>query len=142
MSAYELFIIFLTVSELALIVLIVRFFSRLRKSEELVNELQKNQDALLKKIDFNARLEQELVSSFQKRQSELAELDQKLEERKSVLEKLVSQARDISRSPEFLRQTIITGRRKGRSVPALAKATGLSEDEVELILDQANSEVF
>lgn len=142
MSAYEIFIIFLTVSELALIILIIMFFSRLRKSEELVNKLQKNQDALLKKIDFNARLEQELVTSFQKRQSELAELDQKLEERKNVLEKLVSQARDISRSPEFLRQTIITGRRKGRSVPTLAKATGLSEDEVELILDQASTEIF
>ncbi len=136
MSAYELFIIFLTVSELALIGLIVLFFSRLRKSEELLAKLQKNQESLLQKIDFNARLEHELVSSFKNRQAELAELDAKLEERKTVLEKLVSQARDISRSPEFLRQTIIAGRRKGRSIPALAKATGLSEDEVELILDQ------
>ncbi len=142
MSAYELFIIFLTVSELALIGLIIMFFSRLKRSEELLGKLQKNQESLLQKIDFNARLEKELISSFEQRQAELAVLDRKLEERKEVLEKLVSQARDISRSPEFLRQTIITGRRKGRSIPSLAKATGLSEDEVELILDQPGGSGF
>ena len=136
MNGYSTLIIFLTVSELALLLLVVLFFSRLRRSEELLGKLQKNQDSLLKKIDFNAKLEQELVGSFQRRQTELAILDQKLEERSTQLEKLVRKAEEISRSPDFLRQIIINGTRRGQSPQALAKATGLSLDEVQLILAQ------
>ncbi|OLN28049.1 hypothetical protein DVDV_1795 [Desulfovibrio sp. DV] len=136
MNGYSTLIIFLTVSELALLLLVVLFFSRLRRSEELLSKLQKNQDALLKKLDFNARLEQELVGSFQRRQTELAILDQKLEERSTQLEKLVRKAEEISRSPEFLRQIIVNGTRRGQSPQTLAKATGLSLDEVQLILAQ------
>ena len=86
------------------------------------------------KLDFNAKLEQELVGSFQRRQAELAELDQKLEERSRQLEKLVRKAEEFTRSPDFLRQVIVNGARRGQSPQALAKATGLSLDEVELIL--------
>ncbi|KHK04384.1 hypothetical protein [Desulfovibrio sp. TomC] len=136
MNGYSTLIIFLTVSELALLLLVVLFFSRLRRSEELLGKLQKNQDSLLKKIDFNAKLEQELVGSFQRRQTELAILDQKLEERSTQLEKLVRKAEEISRSPDFLRQIIVNGTRRGQSPQALAKATGLSLDEVQLILAQ------
>lgn len=134
MSGYSILVIFLTVCELFLLLLVVLFFSRLRRSEDLLAKLQKNQDALLKRIDFNAKLEQELVGSFQRRQAELAALDQKLEERRDELEKLVRKAKELSRSPEFLRQIIINGSRRGQSPMALAKATGLSLDEVELIL--------
>uniref|UniRef100_I2Q1K9 DUF2802 domain-containing protein n=1 Tax=Desulfovibrio sp. U5L TaxID=596152 RepID=I2Q1K9_9BACT len=138
MNGYSTLVIFLTVCELALLLLVVLFFSRLRRSEELLANLQKNQDSLLKKLDFNARLEQELIGSFQRRQTELAELDQKLEERRDELEKLVKKAKEYSRSPDFLRQIILNGTRRGQSPPALAKATGLSLDEVELILAQNN----
>jgi uncharacterized protein HemX len=136
MNGYSTLVIFLTVCELALLLLVVLFFSRLRRSEELLAKLQKNQDSLLKKLDFNAKLEQELVGSFERRQVELAELDQKLEERRKDLEKLIKKAKEYSRSPDFLRQIIINGTRRGQSPQALAKATGLSLDEVELILAQ------
>lgn len=136
MNGYSLLVIFLTVCELVLLLLVVLFFSRLRRSEDLLAKLQKNQDSLLKKIDFNAKLEQELVGSFQRRQVELAELDQKLEERRKDLERLVKKAEEFSRSPDFLRQIILNGSRRGQSPLALAKATGLSLDEVELILAQ------
>jgi hypothetical protein len=138
MNGYSTLVIFLTVCELVLLLLVVLFFSRLRRSEDLLAKLQKNQDALLKKIDFNARIEQELVGSFQRRQVELAELDQKLEVRRVELEKLVKKAKEFSRSPDFLRQIILNGARRGQSPQALAKATGLSLDEVELILAQNN----
>lgn len=136
MNGYSLLVIFLTVCELALLLLVVLFFSRLRRSEDLLAKLQKNQDALLSKLDFNAKLEQELVGSFTRRQAELAELDQKLEQRRDDLEKLVKKAQEFSRSPDFLRQIIVNGSRRGQSPLALAKATGLSLDEVELILVQ------
>ena len=136
MNGYSTLVIFLTVCELALLLLVVLFFSRLRRSEDILAKLQKNQDALLKRLDFNAKLEQELVGSFTRRQAELAALDQKLEERRDQLEKLVRKATEVSRSPEFLRQIIVNGARRGQSNQALAKATGLSLDEVELILAQ------
>ena len=137
MNGYSLLVIFLTVCELVLLLLVVLFFSRLRRSEDLLAKLQKNQDALLKKLDFNARLEQELVSSFHNRQAELAELDQKLEVRRTELERLVKKAEEFTRSPDFLRQIIVNGARRGQSPQALAKATGLALDEVEIILAQA-----
>jgi len=136
MNGYSTLVIFLTVCELALLLLVVLFFSRLRRSEELLAKLQKNQDALLRKLDFNAKLEQELVGSFSRRQAELAELDQKLEERRTQLEKLVKKAEEVTRSPEFLRHIIVNGSPPGPAPLALAKATGLSLDEVELILAQ------
>jgi len=136
MTGYSLLVSFLTVCELLLLLLVVLFFSRLRRSEDLLAKLQKNQDALLKKLDFNARLEHELVSSFQSRQAELAELDQKLEARRAELERLVKKAEEYTRSPDFVRQIILNGARRGQSSQALAKATGLALDEVELILAQ------
>jgi uncharacterized protein HemX len=134
MTGYSTLVIFLTVCELALLLLVVLFFSRLRRSEELLAKLQLNQNSFLKKLDFNAKLEQELVSSFQSRQAELAELDQRLEQRRAQLEKLVKKAEEYSRSPDFLRQVILNGAHRGQSPQALAKATGLAVDEVELIL--------
>ena len=64
----------------------------------------------------------------------MADLDQKLEERSRQLEKLVRKAEEFTRSPDFLRQVIVNGARRGQSPQALATATGLSLDEVELIL--------
>ncbi len=139
MSAEQFLILFLTVSELALVALVVLFFSRLRRSEGLLHAMQRSQEQLLEKLRVNAQLEQELVSSFKRRQTELLELDEKLEQRRKELEKLLRQAREISSSPQFLRQVIVNGHRKGQSVDALAASTGLSPDEVRLILEQSES---
>jgi len=139
MSAESFLILFLTVSELALIALVVVFFSRLRRSEGLLHRMQNNQEQLLEKLRVNAQLEQELVSSFKRRHAELLALDEKLEERRTELERLLKQAREMSRSPQFLRQVIQNGHKKGQSIAALAKATGLAPDEVRLILEQAAS---
>ena len=82
----------------------------------------------------------ELAQSFARRQSELITLNRKLEERAAELTHLVEQAEAISRSPQFLRELILTGHSKGRTADQLAKATGLSRDEVELILAQTSKE--
>jgi biopolymer transport protein ExbB/TolQ len=123
--------------ELVLFFLLLRFFSRLRRSEDLLTRLRDGQESLLDKLSANAELERELVHSFQTRQAELRLLNEKLEERAARLSTLVEQAEAISRSPQFLREVIIAGKKKGRTSVQLSKATGLSLDEVELILQQA-----
>ncbi|GAB6176376.1 hypothetical protein JCM16814_12670 [Desulfobaculum senezii] len=137
MTSSFLLLLFLSLSEIVLLGLLLVFFMRLRRSESVLNSLQQNQESLLAKLHFNAELEQELVSSFEKRQAELSKLDDLLEKRSDELQKLVKQAEQISRSPQFLREVILSGHRKGKSAQALALSTGLSVDEVELILDQA-----
>lgn len=137
MTAAELFLAVLTLFELALLVLVVRFFSRLRKSEELLSNLREQQGSLLKKLTDNAELERDLVNSFARRQRELAALNEAMEERRRELEKLLKKAEEFTRSPAFMRQMILSGKKRGQSNAALAKATGLSVEEVELILSQA-----
>lgn len=130
-------LILVTVAELMLLVLLLVFFFRLRRSENVLSQLQANHEKLLARLHFNAELEQELVESFTQRQEELSQLDMRLEKRADDLRKLVEQAEGISRSPHFLREIIMNGRRKGRTVDQLARSTGLSVDEVELILGNA-----
>lgn len=134
---YYLIFAALTVIELFLFLLIWRFFRRLKQSETLLAELQNSQSALLAKLELNANLENELMQSFRQRQSELARLDLLLAERAETLRSLVEQAGEVSRSPQLLREIIINGNRKGYSLGQLAKSSGLSVDEVELILAQA-----
>ena len=112
------------------------FYLRLRRSEAMLNALQGNQEALLARIEMNARLEREIVATFAQRQAELQNLDAKLEERAQELRRLLEQAEGISRSPQFLREIILNGRRKGLSSRQIARNAGLSVDEVELILAQ------
>ena len=112
------------------------FYLRLRRSETLINTLQGNQQSLLQRIEMNARLEREIVGSFAQRQAELRDLDAKLEARVRELRRLLEQAEGISRSPRFLREIILNGRKKGLSPRQIAKNAGLSLDEVELILAQ------
>ncbi|MFV0422551.1 hypothetical protein [Oleidesulfovibrio sp.] len=130
-------LILVTVAELMLLVLLLIFFFRLRRSENVLSQLQANHEKLLARLHFNAELEQELVESFSQRQEELRQLDMRLEKRADDLRKLVEQAEGISRSPHFLREIIMNGHRKGRSVEQLARSTRLSTDEVELILGNA-----
>lgn len=125
-----------TVLELGVLVGVLFFYLRLRHSEALVNQLQGNQQSLLERIEMNARLEKEIVATFAQRQAELRNLDEKLEERINELRRLLSQAEGISRSPQFLRELILNGQRKGLSSRQIAKNAGLSVDEVELILAQ------
>lgn len=125
-----------TLMEILLLVLAFFFFLKLKKSEQLVRSLQDRQEEFLQKLDFNARLEQEIVSSFAKRQEELSTLEEKLHHRAVEMRRLLEQAENFTKSPQFLRQTILSGFRRGQSAQALAQATGLSVDEVELILDQ------
>ena len=120
--------------ELLLLVGILVFFVRLRKSESLMNILQTNQEQLLERLETNAALEREMVESFAQRQAELRALDQRLEERSAELRRLLEQAEGIVRSPHFLRELILNQRAKGFSAAKIAKISGLGVDEVELIL--------
>lgn len=127
-----------SILELVVLVGVLFFYLRLRRSEAMLNSLQGNQDALLARIEMNARLEREIVATFAQRQAELQNLDKKLEERALELRRLLEQAEGISRSPQFLRELILNGRRKGLSSRQIARNSGLSVDEVELILTQEN----
>ncbi len=129
-------IILVSVVEMALLGVLLMFFLRLRRSEALLNRLQANQAQLLDRLRQNAELEQELVATFAQRQEQLRHLDRRLEERADALRRLLEQAEGISRSPQFLREVILNGHRKGRSLEQIARSTGLSVDEVELILAQ------
>jgi uncharacterized protein HemX len=136
MQISALLLLALTVTELALLFVVIIFYLRLRKSETLIARMQTRQEEFLNKLRANAQLEQELVDSFERRQDELSRLDGQLTERVVILNKLLKQADEYARSPQFLRQVIISGNRQGKSPKELAKTTGLSVDEVELIIDQ------
>ncbi len=123
--------------EVVLLVTILSFFMRLRRSEDLVQQLQANQEILLARLQHNAELERELVATFAQRQAELRTLDQRMEERADELRRLVSQAEGISRSPQFLRELILNQNGRGVSPRQIAKNAGLTVDEVELILAQS-----
>lgn len=134
---YIALFILISLSEILIFFLLVRFFNRLRKSEELLTRLSDGQETLLEKLHTNAALEQELMQSFAARQRELVDLDGKLEDKVAQLNTLLEQAEAISRSPQFLRELITTGRKKGKTPQQLAKSTGLSLDEISLILTQS-----
>lgn len=127
-----------SVAEFLFLLILLWFFSRLKRSEALLNKLQANQERLLAKLDINAQLEQELMDSFDERQAELMILDTHLEERIQELKQLLSEAQGMTRSPGLLREIITTGFKAGRSKAELAKSTNLSIDEVSLILSKIN----
>ena len=131
-------LIALTVFEFILLALLLTFFARLRRSEQLLVKLQAGQKSLLDNLQQNAQIESDLINSFAERQKELALLDTQLKERTVVLKRLLSQAETVSRSPQFLRELVISGTRQGTPLQELTKSTGLSLDEVKLILAQAN----
>ena len=132
---YALIMLF-SLFELAILGGVLVFYLRLRRSEGLLNALQGNQDSLLARIEMNARLEKEIVATFAQRQAELRNLDEKLEASTHELRRLLEQAEGISRSPQFLRELILNGHRKGLTSRQIAKNAGLSVDEVDLILAQ------
>ena len=73
-------LILASLTEVFLLVGLIVFFLRLRRSEATLNTLQANQEKLLTQLHVNAELEQELMDSFARRQAELQALDRKLEE--------------------------------------------------------------
>ena len=129
-------ILLATLAEVVLVLLVLLFFTRLKRSEALISRMQANQEKMLERMSRNAELEHDLVASFSQRQEQLRILNQRLEERAVSLQRLLDQAEGISRSPHFLREIILNGRRKGLSVAQIAENAGLAEDEVELILNR------
>lgn len=127
----------LSITEILLLLLVVFFFLRLRQSEAVLSKLRAKQEELLNKLRFNAQLEQEIVSSFEQRQNELSHLDQQLEARAADMKRLLKQAEEVCKSPQFLREIVVSGCKRGKSSQELARATGLSFEEVELIIEQA-----
>ena len=133
----DLLIILFSVSEVVLLVVVILFFLRLRKSEILLSGIQASQADFIKRLQFNTQLESELVATFEHRQQELVELNARLETKAEELRKLVKLANEYCKSPQFMREIIIQGHRSGKSAAQLAKSTGLGLEEVELIIDQA-----
>ena len=129
-------ILLATLLEILLLAVVVWFFLRLKRSEHLLLSLRDKQEEFVSKLNVNARLEHEMLASFEERQSQLLKLAEELEERELQLQNLLRQADELSRSPRFLRQLVLSGHRQGRSVQTLSRSTGLSPDEVELIIDQ------
>ncbi|EFI35964.1 conserved hypothetical protein [Desulfonatronospira thiodismutans ASO3-1] len=135
MSSFHWILLVVSAVEILLLALVFIFFFRLRRSENILTHLQDNQERFIERLNFNAQLENELVSTFEKRQKELKDLEHKLDLRIKELNKLIRQAEKFTKSPQFMKQVIITGYQNGRSVEELAKATGMSVDEVELIVE-------
>lgn len=119
--------------------LVLFFFLRLKRSEALLNQLQKNQKTFLDKLRFNTTLEQEMIQNFEERQKELLELEKKLESRSQELHKLLKMADSFTKSPQFVRQAVIKGYRQGKEINDLAETSGLSKDEVELIIESEHN---
>jgi uncharacterized protein HemX len=132
-------ILVLSLLEVALLAGVITFFFRLRRSEQLLAKLQQSQNEFLGKIEKSVDLEQQFLNNFAERQTELLHLETQLAEREKQLRNLLQQAESLAQSPQFLRQIILSGHRKGRSITTLAQSTGLSTDEVELILGQGGS---
>lgn len=128
----------ITLAEFVLIVLVLVFFKRLRKSEQVLLAMQNNQDEIMDRMVRNANLEQELVATFVERQAELERLNIAMEERIFMLRKLLKQAEEISHSPYLLREVILSSRKKGMNIEMIAQKTGLAKDEIELILKKEN----
>ena len=129
-------LILASLTEVLLLVGLIVFFLRLRRSEATLNTLQANQEKLLAQLHVNAELEQELMDSFARRQAELQTLDRKLEERVTALKALLMEADGVNRSPQLLREIIVAGSRSGKSLQDLARSTNLSIDEIRLILSK------
>jgi hypothetical protein len=112
-----------------------RVLWRLRASEALLSKLRDKQEELLNKLRFNAQLEQELVGSFAARQAELTALDDALAGAPPSFPRSSSRPR-TSASPRFLREVVAASARQGPPAE-IARETGLSVEEVELLLEQA-----
>ena len=128
----------ITIAELILIILVLLFFKRLRKSEQALENLQNNQEEVMDRMIRNVSLEQEMVATFIQRQEQLERLNIAMEERIYVLKRLIKQAEEISHSPYLLREIIMSSRKKGHNIDMIAQRTGMARDEIEMILRKEN----
>ncbi|QJT09702.1 DUF6115 domain-containing protein [Oceanidesulfovibrio marinus] len=131
--------ILLSCLEVVLLTLVIVFFQRLKRSESVLNTLQDKQQNLLNKLDFNSRIEEQLMETFRERQNELIRLADDIERKSDELRSLIKQADSISHSPRTKRQAVINAYRRGMSARQIAKAMNLSVDEVELMLMETGS---
>ncbi len=141
-TIFIILIITCSVLELLILAGALVFYMRLKRSQSLMTTLQDNQQSILARLEMNARLERDIVGTFAQRQAELRELDSKLEARVTELRRLMEQAEGIARSPQFSREIILNGRRKGLTPRQIARNAGLSVDEVELILAQNDNKNY
>ncbi|MFW5733718.1 MAG: DUF6115 domain-containing protein [Oceanidesulfovibrio sp.] len=131
--------IILSCFEVVLLTLVIIFFQRLKRSESVLNALQDKQQNLLKKLDFNAKLEEQLMATFRERQHELINLAEEIDKKSEELRALIKQADSISSSPRSKRQAVVNAYRRGMGAREIAKAMNLSVDEVELMLMETGS---
>ncbi|TVM17146.1 hypothetical protein DPQ33_10160 [Oceanidesulfovibrio indonesiensis] len=131
--------ILLSCLEVVLLALVIVFFQRLKRSESVLNALQDKQQNLLNKLDFNARLEEQLVDTFRQRQDELINLAEDIERKSDELRELIKQAESISHSPRTKRQAVLNAYRRGMKPRDIARSMNLSVDEVELMLMETGS---
>ncbi len=131
----------LTITEFVLLAVVLLFFRRLKRSESLLDTLQQRQQQFVAKLSFSAELEQELVATFEERQKELAQLERKLVQRADELKQLLDRVEKIPPrpQPQDPKQIVLDGYRRGLPLRALAQSSGLSLEEVELVLMQAGS---
>jgi len=122
--------------EIALLTTVVLLFVRVKRSEAGLLRMREKQEALLRSLEKNAALEQELVNSFAQRQEELTRLDSKLQGKVRELRRLLDEAERMTSSPQLVKNIILTGQARGASVSDLAHKTGLSEEEVEWVIEQ------
>ncbi len=127
----------LTLTECVMLGVVLLFFRRLKRSEDLLESLQQRQQQFVAKLSFSAELEQELVATFEDRQKMLAKLDKELSLRAEELKALLARADKMPRRPDDPKQIVINGHRRGLHLKALSQASGLSIEEVELVLMQA-----
>lgn len=131
--------ILLSCLEVVLLALVIVFFQRLKRSESVLNALQDKQQNLLNKLDFNARLEEQLMDTFRQRQDELINLAEDIERKSDELRELIKQAESISHSPRTKRQAVLNAYRRGMKPRDIARSMNLSVDEVELMLMETGS---
>ena len=136
MTALQWILIGFSGLEIILLATVAVLFVRVRRSEAGLIQMRQKQEALLENLKRNAELEQELVDSFAQRQEELTRLDSKLQDKVKELRRLLDQAEHMANSPQLVKTIILSGQARGDSVTALAHKTGLSEEEVEWVIEQ------
>ncbi len=136
MTALQWILIGVSGLEIALLATVAILFIRVKRSEAGLLRMREKQEALLDNLKRNAELEQELVNSFAQRQEELARLDAKLQDKVKELRRLLDHAENMATSPQLVKNVILSGQARGDSVAALAHKTGLSEEEVEWVIEQ------
>jgi uncharacterized protein HemX len=136
MTTFTITLILLSITEIAILGVVVFFFTKLRKSEEALSRMQARNDEMLTKLRFSTQLENELVQSFENRLEQLSALEQAMQHREAELRELLQKAEKMTKSPAFLHAAVLTGYRDGKTKRQLAQESGLSVEEIELILER------